>query len=172
MDLQGDEGGRGFAEPRTMKRWDKRHKKYVSRENDEDGSKGARLVRGESGVKIAASFRSGRFDRWRHGKRIGRLPRVGEAEAPGLASNFNNNSMGGRRFRHQKEQAPKRADPLREDFHKMKKKGEAAKERQLGKAGGAAAGGKSELKGTDDIRLARKMQQQRRDKNARPSRKR
>ncbi|KAI2920735.1 hypothetical protein CBS147320_5014 [Aspergillus niger] len=170
MDLLGDEGSRGFGEPRTMMRWDKRHKKYVSRQNDEDGSKGTRLVRGESGAKIAASFRSGRFDAWKKGKRLTRLPRVGEAETPGLGADLNH-YRGGRRFKHNKEQAPKRADPLRGDYDKMKKKNEAAKERQLGKFGGAAAGGKSELKGTDDIRLARNLKQKRREKNARPSRK-
>ncbi|KAG2421143.1 hypothetical protein HFD88_000759 [Aspergillus terreus] len=170
MDLQLDEGARGFAEPRTMKRWDKRHKKYVSRQNDEDGSKGEHLVRGESGAKIAASFRSGKFDAWKKSKRLGRLPRVGEAEDTSLSAGLNS-AMGGKRFRHHKDQAPKRADPLRDDFHKKKKKNEAAKERQMSRAGGAAAGGKSEIKNTDDIRLARKLKQKRREKNARPSRK-
>ncbi|KAL5359927.1 ATP-dependent RNA helicase dbp10 [Aspergillus floccosus] len=170
MDLQLDEGARGFAEPRTMKRWDKRHKKYVSRQNDEDGSKGEHLVRGESGAKIAASFRSGKFDAWKKAKRLGRLPRVGEAEDTSLSAGLNS-GMGGKRFRHHKEQAPKRADPLRDDFYKKKKKNEAAKERQMSRAGGAAAGGKSEIKNTDDIRLARKLKQKRREKNARPSRK-
>ncbi|KAI9367450.1 ATP-dependent RNA helicase dbp10 [Aspergillus egyptiacus] len=171
MDLQADEGGRGFSEPRTMMRWDKRHKKYVSRQNDEDGSKGTRLVKGESGAKIAASFRSGRFDAWKKGKRVGRLPRVGEVEAPGLAADLGSNPMGGRRFKHRKEQTPKRADPLRGDYEKMKKKNEAARERMAAKVGGAAAGGKSEIRNTDDIRKQRKLKQKRREKNARPSRK-
>ncbi|KAH8433412.1 ATP-dependent RNA helicase DBP10 [Aspergillus melleus] len=171
MDLLGDEGGKNFAEPRTQVRWDKRHKKYVSRQNDEDGSKGTHLVRGESGAKIAASFRSGRFDAWKKGKRLGRMPRVGEAEAPGMGADLHN-QMHGRRFKHKKEQAPKRADPLRADYGKMKKKGDAARERHLSKAGGAASSGKSEIKNTDDIRIARKQKQKRREKNARPSRKR
>ncbi|RAL17025.1 ATP-dependent RNA helicase DBP10 [Aspergillus homomorphus CBS 101889] len=171
MDLLGDEGSRGFGEPRTMMRWDKRHKKYVARQNDEDGSKGTRLVRGESGAKIAASFRSGRFDAWKKGKRLGRLPRVGEAETPGLSADLDA-ARRGQRFRHRQERAPKRADPLRGDYEKMKKKNDAAKERQFSKFGGAAAGGKSELKGTDDIRIARKLKQKRMEKNARPSRKR
>lgn len=170
MDLLGDDGGRGFAESGSIKRWDKRHKKYVARQNDEDGSKGTRLVRGESGAKIAASFRSGRFEEWKKGKRVGRLPRVGEAESPGLSAGLKS-GVGQKRFRHHKEKAPKAADPLRDDYHKKKKKGEAAKERQLGKAGGAAAGGKSELRNTDDIRKERKLKQKRREKNARPSRK-
>lgn len=169
MDLGGDEGAKGIGEPRTQLRWDKRHKKYVARQNDEDGSKGSRLVRGESGAKIAASFRSGRFDAWKKGKRLGRLPRVGEAEAPNLAAGTH---MGGRRFRHNKDQAPKAADPLRDDYQKKKKKVDAAKERSMAKAGGAASNGKSEIKSTDDIRKARKLQQKRKEKNARPSKKR
>ncbi|CAL5873090.1 uncharacterized protein PFLUO_LOCUS7359 [Penicillium psychrofluorescens] len=172
MDMTGDEGAKGFAEARSIMRWDKRHKKYVARQNDEDGSKGARLVRGESGAKIAASFRSGRFQAWKKGKRIDHIPRVGEAETPGMSNGFKSGFGGGRRFRHQKDQAPKRADPLRDDFEKMKKKNAAAKERNFSKPGGAAAGGKSELHSTDDIRKARKLQQRRREKNARPSRKR
>jgi ATP-dependent RNA helicase DDX54/DBP10 len=169
MDLAGDDGGKGFGEARTLMRWDKRHKKYVARQNDEDGSKGTRLVRGESGAKIAASFRSGRFDAWRRGNRLGRMPRVGEAEAPNLAAGLNA-ALSGKRFRHRREQAPKKADPLRGDYEKMKKKAEQAKERSMSKAGGAASRGKSELKGTDDIRIARKLKQKRREKNARPSR--
>ncbi|KAJ5638637.1 ATP-dependent RNA helicase dbp10 [Penicillium herquei] len=175
MDINGDEGHRGFGEPRSTMRWDKRHKKYVARQNDEDGSKGTKLVRGESGAKIAASFRSGRFQSWQKGKRMGKMPRVGETETPGLGGNLNGPGGGGgggrfgggNRFRHNKQQAPKRADPLRGDYDKMKKKNEAARERQ-----GAAAGGKSEIRSTDDIRKARNLKQKRREKNGRPSRKR
>jgi len=172
MDLNGDEGHKGFGEPRSTMRWDKRHKKYVARQNDEDGSKGARLVRGESGAKIAASFRSGRFQSWKKGKRMSGIPRVGEAETPGMGTgtgtNPGNRGAGGR-FRHHKQQAPKRADPLRHDYEKMKKKNEAARERQ----GPAATGSrvKSEIKSTDDIRKARKLTQRRQEKNARPQRK-
>lgn len=169
MDIGGDEGAKGIGEPRTQLRWDKRHKKYVARQNDEDGSKGSRLVRGESGAKIAASFRSGRFDAWKKGKRLGRLPRVGEAEAPNLAAGAH--MGGGRRYRHNKEQAPKAADPLRGDYEKRKKRFDAAKERTLAKAGGAAFKGKSEINSTDDIRKTRKLEQRRKEKNARPSKK-
>ncbi|KAJ5516065.1 hypothetical protein N7527_007625 [Penicillium freii] len=170
MDLNGDEGKRGFGEARSIMRWDKRHKKYVARQNDEDGSKGSRLVRGESGAKIAASFRSGRFQAWKKGKRVERMPRVGEAETP--AMNNINSRMSSGRFRHNQDRAPKRADPLRGDYDKMKKKNDAARERQHDKLGGAAYGGKSELRSTEDIRKARKQVQQRRDKNARPSKRR
>ncbi|PGH18414.1 ATP-dependent RNA helicase DBP10 [Helicocarpus griseus UAMH5409] len=183
MDLNGDESAsRGFGEPRSIMRWDKRHKKYVSRRNDEDGSKegkGGLLVRGESGTKIAASFRSGRFDAWKKGKRINRMPRVGEAEAPGLGSG----APGTKKYRHRKEQAPKSPDKFRDDYEKKKKKVEAAKQRETDRtfdpsAAGAKKGsaatkgrGKSELKNVDDIRKARKLKEKRREKNARPAKK-
>ncbi|KAL9629758.1 MAG: hypothetical protein Q9164_006737, partial [Protoblastenia rupestris] len=84
MDFTNDDGGTrpGAGEPSRM-RWDKKSKKYVSRANDEDGSKGkTRYIRGESGQKIAASFRSGRFEAWKKSNKIAKLPRVGEVEAP------------------------------------------------------------------------------------------
>ncbi|KAL1969161.1 hypothetical protein VTN77DRAFT_415 [Rasamsonia byssochlamydoides] len=171
MDLTADEKA-GFAEPRSIMRWDKRHKKYVSRRNDEDGSKGGvALIRGESGTKIAASFRSGRFEAWKKQKRLSRLPRVGETENASLTAELNA-ALSGRKYRHNKQQAPKPADKLRGDYEKKKKKLEAAKERQA--AGGGAVGGqgaKNELKSNEDIRKARKLKEKRRAKNARPSKK-
>jgi ATP-dependent RNA helicase DDX54/DBP10 len=175
MDLTADEKT-GFAEPRSIVRWDKRHKKYVSRRNDEDGSKGgSALVRGESGTKIAASFRSGRFEAWKRDKRVGRLPRVGETENSILSADMNA-SLSGRKYRHNKQQAPKQADKLRDDYEKKKKQFEAAKERQAASLGGAAAayggrGAKNELRSNEDIRKERKLKEKRRDKNARPSKK-
>ncbi|KAI5288943.1 ATP-dependent RNA helicase dbp10 [Ascosphaera aggregata] len=185
MDLTGDESAsRTFGEPRSLVRWDKRHKKYVARRNDEDGTKGALLVRGESGVKIAASFRSGKFESWKKSKRIGRLPRVGETESPNLAATATGpgGPSGGRRFRHNKEQAPKMPDKLRGDYDVKRRKLEAAKQRE--QAGGADpssvreklrgkknGGGrvKGELKNVHDIRKARELKEKRREKNARPS---
>ncbi|EEP75470.1 predicted protein [Uncinocarpus reesii 1704] len=174
MDLSRDEANRGFAEPRSIMRWDKRHKKYVSRQNDEDGSKGALLVRGESGAKIAASFRSGRFDAWKKSKRLGRMPRVGEAETPGLSSTV---PAGGKRFRHNKQQAPKTADKYRGDYEKkIKKQSELQKQQaeagmlQFGSKGGTKKV-KSEIRSVDDVRKARVVKEKRREKNARPSKK-
>ncbi|EEH42048.2 ATP-dependent RNA helicase DBP10 [Paracoccidioides lutzii Pb01] len=179
MDLAGDESAsRGFGEPRSIMRWDKRQKKYVCRRNDEDGSKrgkGDLLVRGESGTKIAASFRSGRFDAWKKGKRIGRMPRVGEAEDPGLGSG----APGEKKYRHRKDQAPKSPDKFRDDYEKKKKKVEAAKQREMEKAfdpssnakGRGKVHGKNELKNVEDVRRARKLKEKRREKNARPTKK-
>ncbi|KMU81846.1 ATP-dependent RNA helicase dbp10 [Coccidioides immitis RMSCC 3703] len=174
MDLSRDEANRGFAEPRSIMRWDKRHKKYVSRRNDEDGSKGALLVKGESGAKIAASFRSGRFDAWKKSKRLGRMPRVGETENPGLGSTV---PARGQKFRHNKEQAPKAADKYRGDYEKRRKKEQELQKRQaetgmlqFGSKGGTKKV-KSEIRSVDDVRKARKLKEKRREKNARPSKK-
>ncbi|KAI1950500.1 ATP-dependent RNA helicase dbp10 [Ophidiomyces ophidiicola] len=173
MDLSRDEANRGFAEPRSIMRWDKRHKKYVSRRNDEDGSKGSLLVKGESGAKIAASFRSGRFEAWKKSKRLGRMPRVGETEDPSLASS---GPAGGRRFRHKKEQSAKPADKYRGDYEKKRRKEQDLQQRQaetgmmqFGPKGGTKKV-KSEIRSVDDVRKARHQKEKRREKNVRPSR--
>ncbi|KAL8693702.1 MAG: hypothetical protein Q9218_001503 [Villophora microphyllina] len=166
MDLNNDDGAKGFAEPSRARgmRWDKKSKKYVSRANDEDGSKGKAMIRGESGQKIAASFRSGRFDAWKKANRIEKLPRTGETEKNAGVSGM----QGGRRFKHRVEKAPREADKFRDDYHKRRKKVEAAKEKRIGKF--REGGGKNELKGLDDVRKQRGMKQKRREKNARPVR--
>lgn len=169
MDLANDDGAKGFAQPSRPSgmRWDKKSKKYVARANDEDGSKGAKMIRGESGQKIAASFRSGRFDAWRKSHKIDRLPRTGEAET---ASNRTNGGGGGKRWKHKKEDAPKDADKYRDDFYKRKKMVDKAKEERRGRF--REGKGKSEIKGVDDVRKERGMKERRKEKNARPGKRR
>ena len=164
MDLANDDGAKSFAEPSRAKglRWDKKSKKYVARANDEDGSKGAKLVRGESGQKIAASFRSGRFDAWRRSNKIDRLPRTGENETA-----HKKPGGGGKRFKHKGEKAPKEADRYRDDYHKRKKLVEKAKEERRGRF--REGGGKREIRGVDDVRRERGKEERRREKNARPA---
>jgi ATP-dependent RNA helicase DDX54/DBP10 len=166
MSLVNDEI-QGFADSTKSKmRWDKKSKKYVNRTNDEDGSKGAKMIRGESGQKIAASFRSGRFDDWRKANKV-KMPRVGEMEAPNRsAASFNNAP----RYKHKAEKAPKQADRYRDDYHVQKKRVAEAKEKRIGafKDGGA----KSELRDVDTVRKNRKVQENKQKKNARPSKKR
>ena len=169
MDLGNDETAKAFGVPtRSRMRWDAKSKNYVSRENDDDGSKGARMVIGESGVKIAASFQSGRFDRWRREQRLGRTPRVGEAEKPGPGAG---RQPSGPRYKHKQEKAPKEADKYRDDFQVRKKRVDEAREKRVGRFRDGM-GSKKELKGADDIRKARQEQQRRREKNARPPKKR
>ncbi|KAF1989271.1 ATP-dependent RNA helicase dbp10 [Aulographum hederae CBS 113979] len=189
MDLAQDET-RGFGEASGRSRgmrWDRKSKKYVSRANDEDGSKGAKMVRGESGQLIAASFRSGRFEAWRKSNRIARLPRVGESEkkgggggggmdgvggegAAGAAGTGGGGGPSGRRFRHRVEKAPKEADRFRDDYHVRKKRVEEAKEKRVGRFKEGA--GKSELRGAEDVRKLRKLKEKRKMKNARTSKRR
>lgn len=169
MDFTADDGTKPFAEanrPRGM-RWDKKSKKYVSRANDEDGSKGVKLIRSESGQKISASFRSGRFDEWRKSNKIDRLPRTGEVEA--VNTPLPRQDFRGSRFRHKSEKAPKEADKYRDDYWKRKKKVEAAKEKRQGRFKDGK--GTMEIKGLDDVTRARGIKEKRRQKNARPSRK-
>lgn len=169
MDLNNDDGAKSFAEPSRAKglRWDKKNSKYVARANDEDGSKGAKMIRGESGQKIAASFQSGRFDRWRKAHKVERLPRTGEAErdtrtlGAGVGRGF------GTRYKHKQERAPKDADKYRDDYHVRKKRVEEAKEKRVGRFRDGA--GKGEIKSTEDIRKERKLAERKKAKNARPS---
>jgi ATP-dependent RNA helicase DDX54/DBP10 len=180
LDLLNDEGGRNFGLPSragiaagaggSRMRWDKKGRKYVSTANDEDGSRGAgRLVRGESGLKIAASLRSGRFDRWRKANNVERLPRAGEqedkrsAKGPGDAKT-------GPRYKHKAEKAPKDADRWRDDYEVRKKRVAAAKEKGVGRFRDE---GKGELRGADGVRKQRQLKDKRRLRNGRaPKRKR
>ncbi|MCJ1224848.1 ATP-dependent RNA helicase dbp10 [Toensbergia leucococca] len=168
MDLNNDDGAKAFAEPSRARgmRWDKKNKKYVERANDEDGSKGAKMIRGESGQKIAASFRSGRFDAWKKSNKMARVPRTGETETIASAENGGN----GKRFKHKLEKAPKEADRYRDDFHKRKKMVQAAKEKRIGRFRDGS--GKSELRGVDDVRKERGLKERKKAKNARPMKKR
>jgi len=165
MSLVNDEI-QGFAEAsKSRMRWDKKSKKYVTRANDEDGSKGAKMIRGESGQKIAASFRSGRFDDWRKANKV-KMQRVGEMEAPNRSASMG----GGPRYKHKAEKAPKQADRFRDDYHVQKQRVQEAKEKRIGhfKDNGA----KSELRDVDTVQKQRKTQEKRKEKNARPSKKR
>lgn len=165
MSLVNDEL-QGFADAsKPRMRWDKKGKKYVNTTNDEDGSKGTKMIVGESGQKIAASFRSGRFDDWRKANKV-KMPRVGEIEAPNRTASHNN----GPRYKHKAEKAPKQADRYRDDYHVQKQRVAEAKEKRIGafKDGGA----KSELKNTDALHKERKLQERRKAKNARPAKKR
>ncbi|TGJ81600.1 hypothetical protein E0Z10_g7174 [Xylaria hypoxylon] len=182
FDLTNDEGAKNFGAPtRAGLRWDKKGAKYVSRTNDEDGSRsqtkkgGVKMVRGESGVKIASTFQSGRFERWKKEQRVGRLPRIGESErrGPGSAAagaHKGNTVGGGARYKHKQEKAPKAADKYRDDYHERKKRVADAKENRVGRFRDGD-GNKKELKNADDVRKDRKVKELRRLKNARQPRK-
>ncbi|KAI2465691.1 ATP-dependent RNA helicase DBP10 [Annulohypoxylon bovei var. microspora] len=180
MDLTNDDTAKNFGVPtRARMRWDRKQAKYVSRDNDDDGSRaqaaagssGRRLIRGESGVKIAASFQSGRFDKWRRAQRIGKLPRVGDFEKRQFGGGGGPGEQGkGARYKHKQEKAPKEADKFRDDYHVRKKRVAEAKEKRVGRYKDGA-GSRKEIKSADDIRKARVLKEKKKAKNARPSRK-
>jgi ATP-dependent RNA helicase DDX54/DBP10 len=169
MDLANDDD-KAFATANKVNsmRWDKKNKKYVSRANDVDGSKGSRYITGESGQKIAASFRSGRFDAWKKANKVSHLPRVGEMEK-GNSHRFADGNDG-KRFKHKQDKAPKEADKYRDDYDERKKRVDAAKEARRGRF--SHGKGKSEIRSVDDVRKTRRDEQKKKEKNARPQKRR
>ena len=173
FDVAPDEPHAGFGEAaRKGLRWDKRGKKYVPHADDEKkGKKSAagRMVRSESGGMVPASLKSGRFEAWKKAKRIGRLPRVGENESRADVATVVG-GKGGRRFKHVGEKAPKQPDKYRDDYHKKRKKVEAAKESRTGVFKDGQ--GKRELRGVDMVMKERKAKAKRKEKTGRPSKRR
>ncbi|SPN98576.1 probable ATP-dependent RNA helicase DBP10 [Cephalotrichum gorgonifer] len=170
MDLTNDEGSKTFGVPsrRSLMRWDKKSKKYVSRVNDLDGSKGEKMVMGESGVKIAASFQSGRFEKWKKSQRVSSMPRTGDMEKSHnpIARGFEG---GGPRYRHVQTEAPKEADKYRDDYEVRKKRVKEARENRVGRFRDGP-GSRGEVKGADAIKMDRREKEKRREKNARGGR--
>ncbi|EGR51716.1 uncharacterized protein TRIREDRAFT_74818 [Trichoderma reesei QM6a] len=166
MDLTNDDTAKAFGAPtRPRMRWDAKAKKYVNSANDEDGSRGAKMIVGESGVKIAASFSSGRFDKWKKANRVHKLPQVGELVKPG-SGNGVAQLPSGVRYKHKKELAPKEADKYRDDFHQRKKRVNEAREKRIGRFKDGM-GSKKEVKGVTDIRKAREEKERKRAKTGR-----
>jgi ATP-dependent RNA helicase DDX54/DBP10 len=137
------------------------------------------MVRAESGVKLPASYRSGRFDEWRAKARMS-LPRVGEAVPDRRPTDR-------KRFKHTSTTAAKPLDKLTTSYERkvrVQKKVEAvgavSAEEIISRGRhvpGRRYGGKSlgqvhgEIKSAEQIRKARKIMEKRKVKNARPSRK-
>jgi ATP-dependent RNA helicase DDX54/DBP10 len=117
------------------------------------------MVTAESGVKLPASYRSGRFDEWRTKARVS-LPRVGEAVSDRRPPDR-------KRFKHTSTAAAKPLDKLTTTYERkarVQKKVEAVGAVSLGQEHG-------EIKSAEQIRRARKITEKRKAKNARPSRK-
>lgn len=152
------------------------------------GADNVKMVRTENGTRLPASFRSGRFDEWKNKSRVN-LPRIGEAENASTGPR-RQTGPGGQRFKHNKTAAPKPLDKMNHDYERkvrqLKKKEEAgmsaepktpiisAKGKKLGVRRGATGKTygriKNELKTSEQIRKDRKVQERRKEKNARPSR--
>jgi len=177
FDLTNDEGK---VEKHHQQTWVKKKKKFVK--GDGVGADNVKLVRTESGTRLPATFRSGRFDEWKAKNRAS-LPRVGEAENP---SQYRRKPAepGGHRFKHTKVVEAKPLDKLSKDYErkarqlkkKNKEEGPSSDSRSLAGGKSARRGGKTysrvktELKTSQQIRKDRKLVENRRAKNARPRR--
>jgi ATP-dependent RNA helicase DDX54/DBP10 len=181
FDLGGDEGVAN-RQKRQMN-WDKKKKKFIK--GDGVGADNVKLVKTENGTRLPASYRSGRFDEWKAKSRIS-LPKIGEAEPEATRR------TGGKRFKHNKVVSAKPLDKLSKDYDRkvrhIKKRDAGAEpevpgngpSRPLPRGKGAKTGGryrgksmgrvKTELKTTEQIRKGRRMVENKRAKNGRPSR--
>ncbi|KAG6911139.1 hypothetical protein DXG01_003879 [Tephrocybe rancida] len=182
FDLTGDDVVAGRQKRQSQMNWDRKKKKFV--QGDGAGADNVKLVTTESGTKLPATYRSGRFDEWKTKTRTS-LPKVGEAENEGTGRRPG--GPGGQRFRHSAAVPAKPLDKLHVSYERKarqlsqrEKGGTEAKpsagpsKRPTlpgGRFGGKSIGRvKSELKTNDQIRKSRKIMENKRAKNARPSR--
>jgi ATP-dependent RNA helicase DDX54/DBP10 len=162
--------------------WDKKKKRFV--QGGGAGADNVKLVKTESGTKLPATYRSGRFDEWKAKTRVS-LPKIGEAENEGTGRRMG--GPGGQRYKHNKVIAAKPFDKLHTSYDRkvrqIKKReeeggGEPSKPapvtgrqpKTASRYGGKTFGRvKTELKTTEQIRKGRKQMENKRAKNARPS---
>jgi ATP-dependent RNA helicase DDX54/DBP10 len=182
FDLTNDEGAAERA--RRQLNWDKKKKRFI--QGDGIGADNVKMVKTESGTKLPATYRSGRFDEWKAKMRVS-MPRVGEAEVEGTSRKPGGH--GSRKFKHNKIVEAKPLDKLHKEYDRKVRQrnkrdeipgggdepvrrstgnGKKAKGRYGGKP---AARVKSELKTVEQIRKGRNIMEKKRLKNARPSRK-
>ncbi|KAH7888670.1 P-loop containing nucleoside triphosphate hydrolase protein [Phlebopus sp. FC_14] len=167
--------------------WDKKKKRFVK--GDGIGADNVKFVRTESGTRLPATYRSGRFDEWSKKAKVS-IPKIGEQEEGRLSRA---SGAGGRKWRHSKVVEAKPLDKFSKNYERkarqLKKKGENAvdnhgdgdrkpTQRPSGKIQGSRRFGgksvgrvKSEIKTVDQIHKTRKITEKKRTKNARSSRK-
>lgn len=144
------------------------------------------MVKTESGAKLPATYRSGRFDEWKSKNRVS-IPRVGETENAGPQRRTG--SAGGRKWNHNQVVTAKPLDKRNTDYERksrqLKKRqsergeepvparGTSTSSRGRGKKPMSRFGGKpvgrvkNELKTVDQIRKTRQVAENRKAKNAR-----
>lgn len=154
FDLDNDEK---VQKQSQVMRWDKKKGKYINSRSADD----TKYIISESGQRIPATLRSGKFDEWRKKRNI-------QSAQAGMAENVAENKQN-KRFKHNKVVAPKLPDKFRDDYHKQKKKVGKAVDSGVNVKGFNRPGQKEELRLTDQIRKMRNLKEKRRAKNARPS---
>lgn len=154
FDLDNDEK---VQKQSQVMRWDKKKGKYINSRSADD----TKYIISESGQRIPATLRSGKFDEWRKKRNI-------QSAQAGMAENVTENKQN-KRFKHNKVAAPKLPDKFRDDYHKQKKKVGKAVDAGVNVKGFNKPGQREELRLTDQIRKMRNLKEKRRAKNARPS---
>ncbi|KAF3987086.1 hypothetical protein FT663_03818 [Candidozyma haemuli var. vulneris] len=157
FDLDNDEK---VQKQSQVMRWDKKKGKYINSRSADD----TKYIISESGQRIPATLRSGKFDDWRKKRNIS------SAQA-GMAENASDNNQN-KRFKHNKVSAPKLPDKFRDDYHKQKKKVGKAVDSGVNVKGFHKPGQKDELRSTEQIRKMRNVKEKRKAKNARPTKRR
>lgn len=157
FDLDNDEK---VQKQSQVMRWDKKKGKYINSRSADD----TKYIISESGQRIPATLRSGKFDDWRKKRNIS------SAQA-GMAENASDNNQN-KRFKHNKVSAPKLPDKFRDDYHKQKKKVGKAVDSGVNVKGFHKPGQKDELRLTEQIRKMRNVKEKRKAKNARPTKRR
>lgn len=147
--------------------WEKN--KFVRKQDDR------KFIISESGQRIPASFRSGKFEEWKEKNKIGNI-KVGARESD-YGNKFKgdlNGSRIGNKFKHKADKAPKMPRKGRDDYNKQMEKVKKSVERGLNVKGyiGKGMSKGSEIRSSESIRKSRVEKEKRKAKNARPSRKR
>lgn len=142
-------------------RWDKKKGKYINQHSVE----GKKYIIGESGQRIPATFRSGKFDEWKKQRKISSV-------SSAMADSENTKPEDSKRYKHKAVKAPRAPDKFRDDYHKQKKKVDKALEAGRNVRGFNKPGQRQEMKTTAEIRKARNLKEQRRAKNGRHSKRR
>ncbi|KAG7877479.1 hypothetical protein KL937_004674 [Ogataea polymorpha] len=143
--------------------WDKKAGKYKKVQDDK------KYIIGESGQKIPASYRSGKFDEWKAQHNI--TFKTGAAEQNrGFDVGLSGKRQRGR-FVHTKQDAPKLPDKTRDNYKEQLEKVKKAVESGRHVKGWNTGKGRDELRSVEQIRKTREVKEKRRAKNARPSRK-
>ncbi|AMD22123.1 HGL217Cp [Eremothecium sinecaudum] len=169
FDLGNDDKIQVHKQTQNVK-WDKKRKKYINA----TGSDNKKYIIGESGQRIPASYRSGKFAEWSKARKLAPL-KVGARESS-IPSNLLGNPTSTRqsngRFKHKQIKAPKLPDKHRDDYKSQLVKVKKAIENNVDVKGYTGPGRKPELKTTEQISRQRLQKEKRRAKNARPAKKR
>lgn len=171
VDLAGDDGIVARVQRASQITWDRKNKKFVK--GDGIGADNKKMLRTESGARLPASFKSGRFDEWK-AKNKKSLPRIGEAEPEQYGRSSGNRGPDGRTYRHNKITEAKPLDPKSNSYERKLRQQEGKRRAAAEVAGGEiptfkgkngkAVGGKggrnvgavkTEIKSVDQIRKQR-----------------